>query len=91
MKTILAALATLCVVSSYIPQIVKGYKTKSLKDVSLAFLIVITVGTVLWICYGFLNQDYIFLLANSIILIFAICLTLMKVVYGKKLLNRESN
>lgn len=83
-KTILATLATLCVVSSYIPQIVKGYKTKSLKDISLAFLVVIIVGTVLWIFYGLLNQDYVFLLANSIILIFAICLISMKIVYGKR-------
>jgi MtN3 and saliva related transmembrane protein len=83
LKTILAALATLCVVSSYIPQIVKGYKTKSLRDVSLAFLIVIIIGTILWICYGFLNQDYVFLTANSVILIFAICLTLMKGIYEK--------
>ena len=90
-KTILAALATLCVVSSYIPQIIKGYKTKSLKDISLVFLVVIIAGTILWICYGFLNQDYVFLLANSIILIFAICLTLMKITYEKRVLNREPN
>jgi len=83
-KTILATLATLCVVSSYIPQIIKGYKTKSLKDISLGFLSVIIVGTVLWIFYGLLNQDAIFLLANSIILIFAIWLTSMKIMYEKK-------
>ncbi len=83
-KTILATLATFCVVSSYIPQLVKGYKTKSLKDVSLLFLVVIIIGTVLWVAYGFMNRDYIFLLANSIILIFAFCLTIMKVVYDQK-------
>ncbi|MDR3643067.1 MAG: SemiSWEET family transporter [Candidatus Doudnabacteria bacterium] len=84
MKSIIATLATLCVVSSYIPQIVKGLKTKSLRDVSLIFLIVIILGTLLWIFYGFLNQDYIFLLANSVILIFAICLTIMKIMYERK-------
>jgi MtN3 and saliva related transmembrane protein len=90
-KTILAALATICVVSSYIPQIVKGYKTKSLKDISLIFLIVIIVGTVIWIFYGFLNQDPIFLLANSIILIFAIWLTSMKIMYEKKPASKKIN
>jgi MtN3 and saliva related transmembrane protein len=90
-KTILAALSTLCVVSSYIPQIIKGYKTKSLKDISLGFLTVIIVGTLLWIFYGLLNQDYIFLLANSIILIFAICLTSMKIIYEKKSASNRTN
>jgi len=65
------------------PAIVKGYKTKSMQDVSLAFLVVIIVGTILWIFYGLLNQDYIFLLANSVILIFAICLTAMKITYER--------
>ena len=84
LKTILATLATICVVSSYIPQIIKGYKTKSLKDVSLVFLTVIIVVTILWIAYGFINQDYIFTLANSVILLFAVILTLMKLAYEKK-------
>ena len=84
LKTILATLATLCVVSSYIPQIMKGHKTKSLKDVSLIFLIVIMAGTILWTAYGFINQDYIFLFSNFIILIFAIILTAMKITYEKK-------
>lgn len=83
-KTILATLATLCVVSSYIPQLVKGYKTKSLKDVSLLFLIVIIIGTILWIAYGFINKDYIFLIANLIILLFAFCLIVMKIRYDSK-------
>lgn len=83
-KTILAALATLCIVSSYIPQLIKGYKTKSLKDLSLAFLVVITIGTVLWAFYGILSKDYILFLANLIILIFAICLSLMKITYEKR-------
>ena len=84
LKTILAILATLCVVSSYIPQIIKGYRTKSLKDVSLIFLWVIIAGTILWISYGFVDHDYIFLLANSFILLFAIILTAMKITYDKK-------
>jgi MtN3 and saliva related transmembrane protein len=80
---VLATLATICVVSSYIPQIVKGYKTKSLKDVSMGFLLIIIIGTLLWMIYAIVNSDFIFLTANSIILLFAITLTVMKLHYNK--------
>ena len=81
--SILATIATICVVSSYIPQIVKGYRTKSLNDISIVFLIVIIVGTITWMIYALIGKDYIFLTANSIILLFAIILFSMKIYYGK--------
>ena len=84
LKTILATLATLCIVSSYIPQIIKGYKTKSLKDISLMFLVIIVIGTILWTMYGFVTKDKILLSANLVILVFSIWLTTMKIVYEKR-------
>lgn len=43
---------------SMIPQAIKSYKTKSVKDISLLMLFIIMVGTGLWVIYGFLITSY---------------------------------
>ena len=67
-QSMLGAAATVCVVSSYISQIVKGFRTRSLGDVSMGFLIIIIVGTALWILYAIVQHDPVFLVANAVIL-----------------------
>lgn len=37
---------------SFIPQVIKSYKTKSVKDLSLAMLIMTLIGTFFWLIYG---------------------------------------
>jgi len=78
---VLAGIATACVVSSYVPQIVRGYRTRSLQDVSIWFLLIILLSTVLWIWYAIIVADRIILVANSLILIFALWLTGLKLRY----------
>ena len=84
LQTVLAVIATMCVVVSYIPQIVKGFRTKSLDDVSLAFLLLILIGTITWLGYAILRKDYNLLAANGIILVLVITLTGMKIYYDRR-------
>ena len=81
-----ATMATLLIVSSYIPQIRKGYVTKSLQDVSHSFLIMIVMGVVFWMLYAIMNGDIVFLISNIIVFCLAATLVLMKWYYerGKK-------
>jgi MtN3 and saliva related transmembrane protein len=81
---IIAILATVVVVSANIPQIIKGYKTKSLEDVSMLFLIVLFSGVVLWLIYGVLINEPTFIISNSVILVSIIVLISMKIHYTKK-------
>ncbi len=81
---IIAFTATLFMDISYIPQIIRGYKRKSLADVSMSFLLLIAFAIVLWIFYAFQNNDFTFLIANSITLIFATSLVFMKFYYDLK-------
>jgi MtN3 and saliva related transmembrane protein len=83
-QTFLAALATLFVISSYIPQIIKGYRSKSLRDISMIFLVIIMAGTVTWMLYAVSGQDYRLLISNSIVLLFVIILASMKVYYDNR-------
>ena len=83
-KELLAAVATATIVISYIPQLIKGYRTKSLQDISWGFLVLLLLGLFAWTFYAILNEDMVFLIANTTILIFGFSLVLMKFHYDKK-------
>ncbi len=54
--TILGFVAGICVTISVIPQILKVWKTKKVKDISLLTFSVLTFGVALWVLYGILKK-----------------------------------
>jgi len=63
--TILGTLAGILILSGWVEQIIKGYKTKSLKDVSKYLLILISAGAGLWLIYGLIVED-IFIIGTNL-------------------------
>jgi len=72
--TIIGAIAATLTSLSFIPQIARSLRTKSVKDVSLITLLQLTLGVTLWIVYGFYRKDPIIICANSVALITLIML-----------------
>lgn len=68
---------------SFIPQIIKVYKNKSAKDVSLFTLAQLSCGVFLWIIYGLYRRDPIIIAANSITLITLITLLFLWCRYAR--------
>ncbi len=56
---ILGISATIFAVSSTMPQIIKGIKTKKMDDVSTWLIIALIVGLSLWILYGIAKSDLV--------------------------------
>ena len=56
--------AALLTSSGFLPQIVKGMRTKRLKDVSTGMMVVWVSGTTLWFFYGWHLDDLIIMGAN---------------------------
>ncbi len=63
---------------SFLPQIVKTWKTKSASDLSLGMFSVFSVGVVFWLVYGFLIQESPMILWNSVTLILVLAILVMK-------------
>lgn len=81
--TILGVAAGILILSGWVEQIIKGYKTKSLKDVSRYLMIFISAGAILWLVYGFIVSD-IFIIGTNIAAIFLMMTVLvMKKRYDK--------
>ena len=81
--TILGSIASALVTSSFIPQIIRGYKTKHLEDVSYWLMIMICIGMSLWIVYGAIKQDYVIIGANISTIALNMVLLGLKVKYSK--------
>jgi len=63
---------------SFLPQVVKTWKTKSASDLSLGMFSVFSVGVLFWLVYGFLIQESPMILWNSVTLILVLAILVMK-------------
>jgi len=64
--TIIGAMAATLTMFSFIPQIARSLRTKSVKDVSPVTLFQLSTGVLLWMIYGFYRKDPIIIFANAI-------------------------
>ncbi len=74
--TILGVAAGILILSGWVEQIIKGYKTKSLKDVSKYLMILISAGAILWLIYGIIVSD-VFIIGTNIAAIFLMMIVLI--------------
>ena len=66
---------------SFMPQVIKTYKSKSAKDLSLGMFSLFCVGIVLWLVYGLLNHDLPVIISNVVTLILSSTLLYFKIKY----------
>lgn len=72
--------------TTFLPQVVKTYKSKSTKDVSLIMFIIAAVSTALWLIYGILIDSFSVTITNVIVFISSAIMLYLKVKYR----NREN-
>jgi len=68
---------------SFIPQVIKSYKTKSVKDLSIWMVIATFIGTLFWITYGYFINSKPVLVMNVIFGIIVLFQLFLKVRYEK--------
>jgi len=81
---ILGFVAGICVMTSVIPQILKVWRTKKVKDISLLTFSVLTFGVALWVVYGILKKDMPIIITNSISLFLNLIMVYFIVYYEKE-------
>ncbi len=87
--TILGMAAGILILTGWVEQIYKGYKTKSLKDVSKFLMIFISAGAILWLIYGIIVED-VFVIGTNIAAIVLMMIVLgMKKRYDKQSKNKQ--
>lgn len=84
MISIIGIVAAGLTTSSFLPQILKAYRTKSMEDVSRYLMSFFATGTLIWMIYGIFQDDWVIVGANATASAFNVILLYMKFAYRKK-------
>lgn len=67
--------------SAFLPQVIKVYRTRHTKDLSLFMYIIFLMGISLWTIYGMVTHSTPVIVANSITFVLASYILVMKLIY----------
>jgi len=87
--TILGISAGVLILTGWVEQIYKGYKTKSLKDVSKFLMMFIAAGSILWLIYGVIVSDVFIIGTNTAGLSLMVIVSFMKKRYDKQVRSKN--
>ena len=65
----------------FLPQVIKSYRSKSARDVSLRQPLLLLTGMSLWLAYGFHLKDWAIIIANVVSILLNIVIVILKIRY----------
>lgn len=80
---IVGSAAAFLTMLSFVPQIAKSLKTKSVRDISIITMFQLSLGVSLWILYGLYLKDPIIIIANGVTLASLVVLISLYFIFGK--------
>jgi len=78
----IGSIAAVLTTASFVPQAWHSFKTRDVSGISLGMYSVFTLGVALWLLYGVLLQSWPLMIANSITLMLATAILVMKLRFG---------
>lgn len=77
----LGHLAGFCTTIAFVPQVLKVWRSKSAKDISVGMYAVFVLGLALWLAYGWLLGAWPIVIANGLTIALAGSVLVMKLRY----------
>ena len=69
---------------TFLPQVIKTWKTKSAGDISVLMFTFATISVIMWLVYGILLEDIPIIYTNSLVLICSLIMLYFKFRFRKK-------
>ncbi len=63
---------------TFLPQVIKTWKTKSANDISLLMFTFATISVIMWLIYGIILQDIPIIYTNSLVLVCSLIMLYFK-------------
>jgi len=79
--TLLGLTAGVLTTLSFLPQVIKAWKSRSTRDISLGMFSMFCTGVFLWVIYGFLVGDIPVIAANAVTFLLAATILVLKLKY----------
>ena len=80
--TLIGLIAATCTTISFLPQVIKSWKTKKTKDISLPMYLIFVSGVFLWLVYGLIIKDIPLIGANAVTFALALAILILKIRNG---------
>jgi MtN3 and saliva related transmembrane protein len=81
-ETIIGYAAALLTTLSFLPQVIRTWKTRSTRDISLAMFAAFCAGVFLWMVYGILIGSWPVIIANATVFVLAGIILVLKLKHG---------
>ena len=69
---------------AFLPQVLKTYRSRSAKDISLVMFLLFSLGVFLWLLYGLSLQSMPIVVSNGITVVLSLSILAMKFWFGRK-------
>jgi MtN3 and saliva related transmembrane protein len=66
---------------TFLPQVIKTWKERSAKDISLMMFLIAALNEIMWVVYGILLNNWVIILTNAIVLIMSLTMIYFKLKY----------
>ena len=80
---LIGSCAAVCTTIAFVPQLVRVYRRKTARDISLSMFLVFSVGELLWFLYGIFIHSFPVILANAVTLALALSILALKLRYDR--------
>lgn len=80
---IIGLVAGFLTTAAYLPQVLKVWRSRSARDVSLGMFSLMVVGLLLWLAYGLLIGSLALILSNTVTLILATLILIGKLRFDR--------
>lgn len=77
----LGNVAGFCTTAAFVPQLLKVWRSRHARDISLGMYALFIAGLALWLAYGWLLQAWPIIIANGLTMLLAGTVLLMKLRY----------
>lgn len=68
---------------TFLPQVIKTWRDRSAKDISMTMFVIAFVNEVMWLVYGFMIDNLVIILTNTAMLFMSGAMIVLKLKYGK--------
>jgi len=78
---LVGGLAGLLTTIAFVPQVIKTWRSGSAEDISLFMFLLFSTGVLMWLIYGLAIRSVPVIAANSITLVLAVSILVLKIRY----------
>jgi MtN3 and saliva related transmembrane protein len=79
MTEIIGFIAAFCTTISFLPQVIRIFRSKNTESISLSMYSIFVFGVILWLVYGIILENVPIIIANIITLALAASILVMKI------------